>query len=383
MSKKTITKTTAPYRLKKNSRGIWTAVDKKTKKQTSLKCKGTREQAEEIADIQFGNTDDSNSMHHMKSAEAHLMKCNPEWVTITWDDVAQRKIKGPRSRVGGGKAIGTTKVQISSWNNKCWDKLRHKRCIDTVPRDFTDAVSSGRAGVVNFGRQLHSYAMDHRLIPYAIMGSEMWPKYKTGKMSRTITEEEHLKIIKFIQDDKLKTFTQYTRRHPNTTRKQWRDEWENWLWFLWWTGASNTDAANMKAENIDWKKRVLEYKRQKWVRPEKHAPARVAISKGGSLERLLKKLPKKGFLFPLLSRCVGGDRASTVGIFAEWVGIEHVTPHGYRFAFAERAKEMGMSAEDRMTTLGHKEFLQTSHYDQEAQVIPASIEIIEGGLKAA
>ena len=46
-------------------------------------------------------------------------------------------------------------------------------------------------------------------------------------------------------------------------------------------------------------------------------------------------------------------------------------------------KEKGMSAEDRMTTLGHKNFEMTSHYDQEAQVIPASIEIIEGGLKAA
>ena len=60
---KKVTKTDAPYRLKQK-KGLWYAVDKKTRKATSLKCKGTRQQAEEVAEVMFDCTDDSNAMHH-------------------------------------------------------------------------------------------------------------------------------------------------------------------------------------------------------------------------------------------------------------------------------------------------------------------------------
>ena len=115
MSKRKVTKTDKPYTLIQKSNGVWMARDKKTLKRTSLKCKGTRQQAEEIADIQFGNTDDSNAMHHMKAAEAHLMKCNPEWVTTTWDMIAQQAINCPR-QVGraGKKSKRTLTLKLDS-----------------------------------------------------------------------------------------------------------------------------------------------------------------------------------------------------------------------------------------------------------------------------
>ena len=62
---------------------------------------------------------------------------------------------------------------------------------------------------------------------------------------------------------------------------------------------------------------------------------------------------------------------------------EYLTPHGYRFAFAERARKGGMSAEDRMANLGHASYDQTHHYDKNAKVVPVSIEVIDGGLEAA
>jgi len=360
------------YYIKPKNGGPWKSTGSKDK-----------DKAIEWADAKCNSGDNENAMHHKKVAEAHLMKCNPEWVTNTWDIIAKRKISGPRCKVGGQKKSGTIESQTSAWNNNCWNGLRHKRCIDTTPRDFELATQDAGPYLIAMGKQIHNYAVGHGLIPYPIMGKEMWPIREGGKMSRTVTEEDHLKIINLIQDETLNSFNQYVKHNPSTTRKQWRDEWENWLWFLWWTGASSKDAANMKAENIKWKEGVIEYNRAKWVKPEKHAPVRVGISKGGKLEALLKKLPKKGLLFPLLQTVRSCNRSRNLALWADWVGVEKVTPHGYRFAFAERAKEMGMSAEDRMTTLGHKEFLQTSHYDQEAQVIPASIETIEDGLKAA
>ena len=382
MSKKTITKTNAPYRLKKNSRGIWTAVDKKTKKQTSLKCKGTREQAEEIADIQFGNTDDSNAAHHMKAAEAHLMKCNPEYATNTWDMVADKLIKSKR-KCGGPMKLSTTRTYKSCWNHKGWDVLRHKRCIDTTPRDFEEATKDMGYLNVKFGQKLHNFAINRMLIPYAIMGLDMWPVVTIkGPICRAIKEDEHLKVLKFIDDPKMAHWRQLVKTHGGKPI-DWMNEWKAFLSLLWYTGASQTDASMMKAENVKWDQGVLEYRRIKWKEPLKHAPVRVAIAAGGALEKLLKKLPKKGPLFPLLINTDHSNRCRTFARFVDWLDFSNVSMHGYRYSFAERAKEKGMSAEDRMTTLGHKNFEMTSHYDQEAQVIPASIEIIEGGLKAA
>ncbi|MBH62305.1 MAG: hypothetical protein CL569_07640 [Alphaproteobacteria bacterium] len=384
MPKRKITKTDAPYRLKQN-RGTWYAVDKKTRKETNLKCKGTRQQAEEVAEVVCGLTDDSNAMHHMKVAEAHLAKCNPEWTTNTWDTIAQNVIHGPRGRgLGGDKKLRTVEVLQSDWNNPCWNDLRHKRCIDTTPADFTRALKGQGIAAVCFGKKLHNYAMNHRCIPYTIMGKEMWPVIRpVGKCSRSITQEEHLKLVGFLADPDLDFWKGAVKYHKGSTPKQWQEEWINWLWFLWFTGASSQDAAGMHAEQIDWDKGCVEYKRGKWVLPEEHKPARVGIEKGGEFEALLKRLPKSGPLFPLLATRSSSNRARTMGNICEWVGIPHTTPHGYRFSWAERADEGGMDVKHRMANLGHSTVEMAEHYSEGADIIPPSIEIIDGGLKAA
>jgi len=384
MPKRKITKTDAPYRLEQR-RGVWYAVDKKTRKATSLKCKGTRQQAEEVAEVEFGLTDDSNAMHHMKVAEAHLAKCNPEWITNTWDTIAQNVIHGPRGkRIGGDKKASTVATLQSSWNNRCWNKLRHKRCLDTTPADFKLALKGQGIGAVCFGKTLHNYAVNHRCIPYSIMGAEMWPvARRRSKRSRTITEEEHLKLVGCLADPDLEVLKEVVKYHKGTTVKQWQEEWINWLWFLWFTGASSKDAAEMQAEHIKWDKGYIEYKRGKWVLPEKHKPARVGIAKGGELEALLKRLPKSGPLFPLLSTRQAHHRSRTMGHLCEWVGVPHTTPHGYRFSWAERADEGGMDVKHRMANLGHSTVQMAEHYSEGADIIPPSIEVIDGGLKAA
>ena len=71
------------------------------------------------------------------------------------------------------------------------------------------------------------------------------------------------------------------------------------------------------------------------------------------------------------------SRCRKFGKAIERLKIPKVTIHGYRFAFAERARKGGMSAEDRMANLGH------ASYDKNAKVVPVSIEVIDGGLEAA
>jgi len=261
--------------------------------------------------------------------------------------------------------------------------MRNTRAIDTVANDFQKALRNMGNGAIEFGRMLHNFAANHRLIPYAIMGTEMWPKCTKGIRSRAITEAEHIRIVQYICDPTLWAYRQLRGKNEGTTCEMWRDEWVNWLWFLWFTGASSADAANMKAENVKWDEGVLEYVRGKWAQPEKHSPARVAIAEGGRLEKLLKRLPAAGYLFPLLSQTRQDTRSKRFREVVSHLGIPPVSSHGYRFAFAERAKANGMSVEDRMATLGHSSYEMTHHYDKNAKVIPVSIEVLDGGLKLA
>mgnify|MGYP001288599589 CR=1 FL=1 len=373
-----------PYKLKKRNDkgGVYYIIDKATGKSRSSKTTD-KHQARELAQEQYNLTDNTNAAFHMKCAEMHLAKCNPEWTINTWDMIAKRMINGPRGRFGGEKKPRTIATAQSCWNNACWNRLRDKRVIDTVPNDFHQATKGVGIALVNFGKQLHNYATNHRLMPYPIMGTEMWVKHQSKPRSRAVSEEEHHKILHYINSTKTDLWGQYIKHHPRTSPKQWRDEWVNYLWFLWFTAASSSDAANMKAENIKWNENVLEYTRDKWVKPDEHAPVRVAIAKGGQLEELLKRLPKSGNLFSLLSRTRVDSRSNRFRRIIDALGISGISIHGYRYAFAERAKRAGMSAEDRMANLGHSTFEMTNHYDKKAKVVPASIEVLDGGLKVA
>lgn len=354
------------YYIKPKNGGPWKSTGSKDK-----------DKAIEWADAECGCDDNENAMHHKKVAEAHLMKCNPEWVTNTWDAIAQRAINAPRQIGKVGKKRASTVITMTSyWNGKRWDNIRHKRCIDTVAADFEKSLKGAGLGLIEFGQLLHNHATDHNLIPYPVMGKKCWPRAIRKNMSRALTEEDHRTLLKHIQDPQLAPFKRASERNLPTTPKQWRDEWENWFWFLWWTGASNKDAANIRAEDIDWKANCIKFSRTK-------TSTKSTVAIGQSLRTLLKKLPTKGYLFPCLQNMTTSNRSRTFRILADWCGLEKVTLHGYRFGWAERAKETGMTTEDRMASLGHKTPQMAAHYDEGADYIPASIEIIEGGLKAA
>lgn len=128
-----------PYKLKKSRHGIYYVVDKITKKMKSLKTED-KDEVDELAKAEYNVTDCTNAQHHLKVAEANLMHCNPEWLTTTWDMIAKRIIDGPRGKYGGEKKASTKYKEECSWRNPCWDELRHKRAIDTVPRDFEKAT---------------------------------------------------------------------------------------------------------------------------------------------------------------------------------------------------------------------------------------------------
>jgi integrase len=70
-------------------------------------------------------------------------------------------------------------------------------------------------------------------------------------------------------------------------------------------------------------------------------------------KNLFKDLPAEGLLFPYLSRVRANDRATEFRSRCRQLGIQGVTLHSYRYAWAERAKTVGYPERFAQEALGH------------------------------
>lgn len=94
---------------------------------------------------------------------------------------------------------------------------------------------------------------------------------------------------------------------------------------LWEIGASQSDAAELTAANIEVESNTLSYFRKK---TGEHA--QLAIS--ARLRALLDQLPKRGPLFPTIATCPVNVRAADFFYLCKRLKIEGVTLHSYRYA---------------------------------------------------
>ena len=157
---------------------------------------------------------------------------------------------------------------------------------------------------------------------------------------------------------------------PSNLAREKIAEWELFLKLLWETGAAQSDAANMTAEDIDGPSRTITYFRMKTG-----SRAQFTISK--KLETVLTHLPTTGPLFPNLSQFTANDRASRFRRRCERAGVSEVTLHSYRYAWAERAKTVGMPERFAQAALGHNSKAIHRAYAKKAQIIVPSLEEYE------
>ena len=102
---------------------------------------------------------------------------------------------------------------------------------------------------------------------------------KERRKTRAITREEH------------EAFVAHERAAANRPNAKYGTERADYYELLFLTGAAQSDGANLTSDNVDWKAKELVFARAK-------TGERCAIAIAGSLEALLKRLPKKGPLFP-------------------------------------------------------------------------------------
>ena len=174
-----------------------------------------------------------------------------------------------------------------------------------------------------FLRRLHNFCVDMNWLPWPLIPKRQWPAVKF-KEKRAITLEEHQRII---------------AAEVNLERKA--------LYQLCWhLGGSQGDIANLKGEDVDWQNGTVSFMRKKTGVP-------VIVHLGAEALNLFKDLPAEGVLFPYLSRVRANDRATEFRSRCRQLGIQGVTLHSYRYAWAERAKTVGYPERFAQEALGH------------------------------
>ena len=314
--------------------------DSATGKQTSLR---TKDEAEAKSLLNARNAAQQQPTLNLHLARAYLTASDPAFVERTWQTVMQQL----QSR---GKDASRERY-ASVFKSPSFDGLRNKKLLETTTDDFFAVFKDGKVSIVYFRKRLHNFALTLGWIAIPIVAPYLWPKYE-AKDRRGITQDEHQSVL----------------------AKEKNAEWKLYLELLWETGASQSDAVNFKAEDVDWQTRTISYFRQKTG-----SLAQFTISK--ALEIVLSHLPTTGVLFPKLSTFSQSDRASRFRRRCERAGVSGVTLHSYRYAWAERAKVVGMPERFAQAALGHNSKAIHRAYAKKAIIIAPSLEDYE--MKAA
>jgi integrase len=235
----------------------------------------------------------------------------------------------------------------SVFKSPSFDSLRNKKLLETTADDLFAIFKEGKVSIIHFLKRLHHFALDLGWIAVPIVPPYLWPKYEP-KDRRGITRDEHENIL---------------ARKKNA-------EWKLFLELLWETGAAQSDAANLKAEDIDWLSRTITYFRMK-------TGSRAQFTISTTLEKVLQQLPTTGPLFPKLSTVPESRRAALFRYHAQKAGVFGVTLHCYRYAWAERAKVVGMPERFAQAALGHNSKAIHRAYAKKAEIIVPSLEEYE------
>jgi len=327
------------YRLFRRRNGVfyWQAND--SAKQGTLRTSDRRE-AERLLNAM--NESHREPTLNLNLARAYLAAHDPKMAQRTWqfvmDEMATHGIPSTQERCARG------------FRRKAYDPIRNKPVVQTTGEDLLAVVHTNGNCVAHYLRRLHNLALDLGWLPWPILAKRAWPKIQT-QSKRAITAEEHAAVI---------------ASEKNPQRRAYYE-------LLYETGAAQTDAANLTAEDIDWQNGVLVYRRQK-LGPLAE-PCRLTIGK--KLKVLLSSLPNSGDLFPNIKCTSAADRAAEFRRRCRLAGVEGVSLHSYRHAWAQRAKACGYPQRFAQEALGHSSRAVHETYARGANVLCPALDEYE------
>jgi integrase len=327
------------FRLFQRQGGVFYWQDNETKQQGSL---GTKDKRSALKLLHAKNESFEQPTLNLALAKAYASAHDPKMATRTWRDVMAEM-------TSHGKA-STQERCGRAMSSKSLDFIRDKALIATTSEDLLCVMHTGRNSTNHYLRRLHNLAINLGWLAWPILAKQAWPKIRTARR-RAVTQLEHERIIS---------------AERNVERR-------NFYEFLWETGCSQSDAAHLRAEDIDWNTRVLAYHRMKLG--EGSVPAQLTI--GNRLLEIIQRLPTSGLLFPTISKSSSNDRSAEFCRRCRLLSIEGVSLHSYRHAWAQRAKSVGYPERFAQAALGHASRAVHEAYARNAIVICPSLESYE------
>lgn len=320
--------------------GIFYLKSKSTGAQTSLKTSDKHE-AQRI--LQAHNESASQPHFNIALARVYLNGADPKLLTRTWQEVMEHIV--------ARKTDETKQRWATAIKDNNFDYIRDLSVCETRPEHFDQALADGKVSTNVYLRRIHNHALGMEWLLRSVIPRLQWPK-PVFKSKRAITAAEHAAII---------------AREPNTER---RDFYE----LLWHTGASQSDAACLLVEDINWNTRTIAYSRKKLKGRAGIGIKPALIRFGTEVETILKRRPTAGALFPYLSTVRAGDRATEFRQRCDGLEIKGVSLHSYRYAWAERALKCGYPERFAQQALGHNSKAVHHAYSKHAEVTVPSLD---------
>lgn len=310
--------------------------DTETRKQESL---GTKDRAEAMSLLNARNESVRQPQLNLHIAKAYLAGTDSGVSTRTWQNALDAIVE---------TKSGPTKDRWQrAAREKALDSIRERVIIETQAEHLLACLKSGTVSTNVHLRKLHNFCISMNWLPWPLIPRRLWPEVKF-QPKRAITIEEHQLIIGRERNPELRSFYE----------------------LCWHLGGSQTDIANLKAEDIDWVHRTVAYNRQK-------TGTLAMIHFGPAIEAILRSRPAAGLLFPKLALIKEKHRAKEFKRRCVGLGITGVSLHSYRYAWAERAKQCGYPERFAQEALGHNSKAVHRAYARKAQVKLPSLESYE------
>lgn len=313
------------YRRKRG--GVFYVEDTETRKQESL---GTKNRAEALILMTARNEAVRQPQLNLHIARTYLAASDPGATNRTW--------AVPLEELAKTKNGVTHERWLRVLKDEAFNLIRELPILETRPEHLLKVIEVGTVSTNVFLRRVHNFALDMGWLPWPAIPKKHWPKIKF-RDKRAITLEEHQAIL----------------------ARQTNPVWNAFYQLCWLLGASQSDVAFLSAEDVDWKLRVIGFARKKTKTVS-------LVHFDDDVEVVLKTLPGAGPLFPHLRKMNSGHRATEFTRICRRVGIEGVTLHSYRYAWAERAKQCGYPERFAQEALGHNSKAVHRAYSRKAKV---------------
>ena len=319
--------------------GVYYLKNKTTGEQTSLK---TKDKAEAQRLLQAQNDALSQPHFNLALARVYINGADPKLGSRTWQEVMEHIV--------AKKTDETRRRWEVAIKDKNFDCIRNLPVAETRPEHFDRALADAKVSTNVYLRRIHNHALGMEWLLKSVIPRLQWPK-PIFKQKRSITATEHAAIV----------------------ARELNDERRDFYELLWHTGASQTDAACLTAEDINWNTRTIAYTRKKLKsRGSSVKPALLRF--GDEVAAILQRRPQAGPLFPYLRTVRPGDRATEFKQRCEGLKITGVSLHSYRYAWAERALQCGYPERFAQQALGHNSKAVHHAYSKHAEVTVPSLD---------